>query len=360
MRYTIISLLLCLPVLANAQLHESVLPELQGDELLQTLQEQYRPSTVLPYNRVRDTLFRNIDARNDTLYGIYTEFAVYLPPGQDPTEAAFQAGINTEHSYPRGKGAGGFIPESDMHHLFPTRVEVNADRANFPYAEVPDEEAIHWYYKNQKVNFQPSADTGQFSELGVMAFEPPNAYKGDIARAIFYFYTMYTQAANAEDPDFFELQRPTLCQWQAQDPVGQREWDRTKAIAGYQEGKANPFVLDCTLATRCYCEEEVSPCTPPVSNREPYTPKLQASAYPVPTTSDVQLRYELPAAGHLTLALHNSLGQPLQTLRLGYQGAGPYHRDLNLPNAPGQYVCYLFWEGTDGRRAVGRVVVLKM
>ncbi|HKK78188.1 MAG TPA: endonuclease, partial [Phaeodactylibacter sp.] len=137
MRHIAIALLLSLPFLATAQLHEPVLPGLEGGTLLQSLQDQYRPNSVLPYNRVRDTLFRNIDARNDTLRCVYTDFAVHLPPGEDPTEAAFQAGINTEHTYPRSKGAGGFIPESDMHHLFPTRVNVNADRASFPFAEIP-------------------------------------------------------------------------------------------------------------------------------------------------------------------------------------------------------------------------------
>ena len=360
MRYTALLLLLSLPFFAKAQLHKPVLPDLEGGALLQSLQDQYRPNSVLPYNRVRDTLFRNIDASNDTLYGVYTEFAVYLPPGEDPTEAAFEAGINTEHSYPRGKGADGFVPESDMHHLFPTRVQVNADRANFPYAEVPDDEAIKWYYNDQTVNFQPSADTGQFSELGVMAFEPPDAYKGDIARAIFYFYTMYTQEADAEDPDFFELQRPTLCQWQAQDPVDQREWDRTQAIAEYQEGKANPFVLDCTLATRCYCAGEVPPCTPPVANRQLPPLELQVKAFPVPTVSRVQLQYNLPAAGRVEMVLYNSLGQQVDGQSFPRLGAGTHHQALELTVPAGLYTGYLYWEGVDGRRAAGWVRIMRV
>ncbi|MFN8329951.1 MAG: hypothetical protein U0T81_01815 [Saprospiraceae bacterium] len=39
-----------------------------------------------------------------------------------------------------------------------------------------------------------------------------------------------------------------------QDPVDSLEWKRTFMISQYQDGKANPFVLDCTLPQRCYCE----------------------------------------------------------------------------------------------------------
>jgi hypothetical protein len=361
MRYTALILLLLLPVLAKAQLHESVLPDLEGQALLNALQDEYRPTTVIPYSFVRDTLFRNIDARNDTLYCIYTEYPVYLTPGVDPTAAAFQSGqgINTEHSYPRSKGAGGFVPESDMHHLFPARVNVNADRASFPYAEVPDNQAVSWYYDDEVFNTQPASDMGQFSELGIFEFEPPSAYKGDIARAIFYFYTMYRQEADLEDPNFFEAQRSTLCEWQAQDPVDQREWDRTKAIAGYQEGKENPFVLDCTLATRCYCEGEVEPCTPPVNSRSLSAIRLELSAFPVPTASQVRLAYTLPAAGQLTIVLHNSLGQEIDSWSLGQQVAGSHQFDVQLPEVAGQYSCSLRWEGRDGRLAVGQVRLLK-
>jgi hypothetical protein len=338
---TVLACLLALQL--PGQLHQAVLPELQGAPLLEALQNEYQPSSVLAYGDARDTLFGKIDLRNDTLYCVYTNYAVDIPPGSDPTVSAFQDGdgINTEHAYPRGKGADGFRREANMHNLFPTRVDVNADRGSFPYAEVPDDQAIHWYYLGQTVNFQPAADSGQFSELGEMTFEPPDQYKGDIARAIFYFYTMYRQEADAADPIFFEQQRTTLCLWQQQDPVDEREWDRTHAIASYQQDKENPFVLDCTLATRCYCEDVVPPCTPPVGAKEAGLPRLKLQAVPNPARGQLVLHYELPKAGKVVLELRNALGQLIQRKRLGAQNAGEREHRLVLPEASGIYLCRL-------------------
>jgi hypothetical protein len=47
--------------------------------------------------------------------------------------------------------------------------------------------------------------------------------------------------------------KTTLCDWHNYDPVDSLEWERTFAIAKYQDNKANPFVLDCSLAKRAYC-----------------------------------------------------------------------------------------------------------
>ncbi|MDV7400839.1 endonuclease, partial [Arthrospira platensis SPKY1] len=85
-------------------------------------------------------------------------------------------------------------------------------------------------------------------------FEPREAVKGAIARAMFYFYTMYREEADAADPDFFRQQVQTLCQWHRQAPPDARELARTRAIARHQDGKPNPFVLDASLAERAFCE----------------------------------------------------------------------------------------------------------
>ncbi|MEY3053095.1 MAG: hypothetical protein RLY31_2880, partial [Bacteroidota bacterium] len=92
--------------------------------------------------------------------------------------------------------------------------------------------------------------------------EPREDHKGNVARAMFYFYTMYREQADDADPDFFDLQRETLCQWHYADPVDSLEHARSLMIAAYQDGLANPFVLDCTTATRSYCSDNPQPCTP--------------------------------------------------------------------------------------------------
>lgn len=355
LRY-LLPLFALLPLSAQSQLHHPVLTGLEGPALLQALQDNYQPAFVLPFSDARDTLFGRIDARNDTLYCVYTGFPVYLPPDEDPTTAAFQdgQGINTEHAYPRSKGASFGRPQADMHHLYPSRVDVNADRGNLPFGDVPGNQGSKWYLLAQEFSARPANDTGQYSVLGQTVFEPRDAYKGDIARAMFYFYTVYRQEADAEDPAFFELQRETFCRWQAQDPVDEEEWERTHGISAHQDGKRNPFVLDCTLATRTYCDGVVPPCTPPpVSVRDVSAAELALQAFPNPASGQLQLRYELPQAGSVEVELLNALGQVLSAERLGPQTAGLQEHTLSLPAAAGIYLCRL-------RLGVGHVGMVRI
>src|SRR5690606_1553711 len=69
----------------------------------------------------------------------------------------------------------------------------------------------------------------------------------------FYFFSIYREEAVAADPDYFESMREDLCQWHGEDPVDETEWVRSFKIANYQNNKANPFVMDCSLAARLYC-----------------------------------------------------------------------------------------------------------
>lgn len=244
--------------------HTPVFSELEGDALYQKVVDAYKPQVVLTYSMARDTLFANIDSVNDTLECAYTGLKRFIPPGEDPTQAVFldgsDNGINTEHSYPRSKGAENGNGRSDMHHLYPTRVKTNSDRGSMIFADVNDAQTLTWYRETVEQSTIPTQDIDEWSELGTNAFEPRESIKGDVARSIMYFYTMYRTEADNADPNFFTQQRETLCDWHYDDPVDQVEWERSHAIAAYQEGKANPFVLDCSLAYRIYCDEISAEC----------------------------------------------------------------------------------------------------
>lgn len=100
---------------------------------------------------------------------------------------------------------------------------------------------------------QPTDDVDTFSEvLNGEFFEPPEAHKGNVARAMFYFCTMYKEAADVADSRFFSLQEATLRRWHDRDPPDTTEIERSNEIREAQ-GNDNPFVLDPTLADRAYC-----------------------------------------------------------------------------------------------------------
>lgn len=227
---------------------------LSGKNLRKRLRDDYRPAYVLSYATARDTLYAAIHARNDTVYCFYTGFGRYLPPGSDPSKALFMDGkpngINCEHAWPRSKGASKGNGFSDMHHLFPTRVDVNAARSNHPYGDIPDLFTDTWYADDDQWSFPPFwTNMRRYSEVSSDRFEPREQVKGDIARALFYFNTMYPGRA---DQRFFQTQLNTLLRWNEQDPPDTAEQARTWKIAEYQDGKPNPYVLDPSLAKRAF------------------------------------------------------------------------------------------------------------
>jgi len=220
------------------------------DELIDFLQENYKTSTTLGYTNARDTMYLRIDRIDGQVKGVYTNYAVDLPDtGADPSTHLYENGINCEHVWPQSMYEGEEPIKSDMHALRPCKDNVNSARSNKPFNEVVDAETITWYWQDSQTSSIPSSNIDEYSENYGSYFEPREDRKGDIARTMFYFYTMYSEVA---DDDFFEGQKEVLKTWHDQDPVNEDEITRTWQIAGYQEDKPNPFILDETLVERAY------------------------------------------------------------------------------------------------------------
>ncbi len=268
--------------------HESVFPDLEGDALMEALYDEYKTSKVLDYGDARDTFMRNIDGADNTLECVYTGYKITLDPNVDPTTDAFSQGINTEHTYPRSMGAlEGTNAYSDMHHLFPTRERANSDRGNLIFMEVTDSQADKWYFEDDIITNIPSQNIDLYSEIrNNVGFEPREDHKGNVARAYFYFYTMYKSLADYAAPGFFESQRETMCSWHFQDPVDEKEWIRNNRIATYQDDKKNPFILDCRLA-RLYCSDIEESCTIVNTSELPF---LDLLSFPNPASSRVYFK----------------------------------------------------------------------
>ena len=62
---------------------------------------------------------------------------------------------------------------------------------------------------------------------------------------------------NEADASFFNTQKEDLKIWHELDPVDNEELIRTWAIAGFQQNKPNPFILDESLVIRSYFEDEI-------------------------------------------------------------------------------------------------------
>ncbi len=290
---------------------ESVFPGLNGNELMLKLQENYTPAVVLDYSTARDTLYAKIDNEKDSVHCIYTDFAMYLPKNSDPTTYLYNngSGINAEHTYPVSKGTETGFAKSNMHHIFPSKVNVNNDRASYEYNEIKDNLTQKWYYKDAILNTIPTKNIDFYSEYGNQHFEPRENKKGDIARAMFYIKTIYKEQTDAADPTFFEHQKDTLCKWHFQDPVDSLEWERTWKISKYQDGKPNPFVLDCSLASRTFCNFIDDQCTKVGTEDLLIGLGLKVSVYPNPVTDILNISIDNIGVQQMDIKILNIMGE---------------------------------------------------
>ena len=236
-------------------------PGLTRESLFNYLSTNYKTSTTLGYNQARDVMYSIIDLEDDnTLKGIYTNYTITIDPNQDPRPQTNAQNMNCEHSWPQSMGAGSEPQKSDLHHLYPCRGNVNSSRGNKPYAEIDDNDTDKWWRFDYYETSIPSQYIDEFSEVDNNngKFEPREVVKGNIARGMFYFFTIYNDEA---DHNFFEEQKYFLNLWHKQDPVDEIELARTLSIATYQDDIVNPFVIDSTLVKRIWyfnCYENVT------------------------------------------------------------------------------------------------------
>ena len=236
-------------------------PGLTRESLFNYLSTNYKTSTTLGYNQARDVMYSIIDLEDDnTLKGIYTNYTITIDPNQDPRPQTNAQNMNCEHSWPQSMGAGSEPQKSDLHHLYPCRGNVNSSRGNKPYAEIDDNDTDKWWRFDYYETSIPSQYIDEFSEVDNDngKFEPREVVKGNIARGMFYFFTIYNDEA---DHNFFEEQKYFLNLWHKQDPVDDIELARTLSIATYQDDIVNPFVIDSTLVKRIWyfnCYENVT------------------------------------------------------------------------------------------------------
>ncbi len=220
-----------------------------GDSLLILLKKDFQVQETYSYAKARRLMYGDIDLNDaNELKTIYTQYTIKINTYGNLIDQAYDQGVNCEHVYPQSKGARELPMKSDMHHLFPCKENVNATRRNFRFTEIDDEKTKQWFSQSTISNSIPQRNIEDYSESAPYKFEPRESVKGDIARAVMYFYTIYKGIA---DEAFFKKMEKDLIQWHKKDPVSQEELDRNNAIKYYQ-GNDNPFVLDETLPERIW------------------------------------------------------------------------------------------------------------
>ncbi|MBK7635931.1 MAG: endonuclease [Saprospiraceae bacterium] len=238
--------------IVDLQSQEIIFPGLRGDSLITELKKYYTPKTVLPYDQARTKLYTEIFLQNDSIECYYSGYKIPVPSGTNILSWTSRYGIQTEHLFPRSLGSASMPALGDLHHLVPTRANINTLRRNATFAEIPDVQTKYWIHKDKVITTIPVKDIHLYSESKSNAFEPSEFRKSDIARSMFYFYSFYQSEADRKSKTFFSSMLPDLCRWHRSDKVDSTEILRSLAIARIQSN-VNPFIFDPSLAERCFC-----------------------------------------------------------------------------------------------------------
>lgn len=272
----------------------SVCPGLQGYAAQSCVRAAFAPLRTHPYDEARDLLFSRIWPTGSgtgpyTVVGLYggAESVWSYTQPQTPRLQVQNDGFNTEHVWPRSRGAQinastDGAPHNDLHHLAPAYGTFNSARSNRPFGDAFDQayDTYKWLrgrtvryhsdgpptypYLSSRVerDFLQAPDDGDgytsLAELG--RFDVRHALRGDVARMAAYFLTLYR--IEAEDGDegraFIGATLAVLLDWHEQDPVSDAERERNERVY-LAQGNRNPFVLDPTLLRRALYEGDGAP-----------------------------------------------------------------------------------------------------
>ncbi len=254
---------------------ESIAPQLTDAELITYLQSNYSPSTPKNYDMARDSMYTFLDVdETDSVTCVYSGLRAIADGSRSPSNGAMA--FNTEHTWPQSFYNNAEPMRGDIHHLFPAWSSPNQSRSNHPFAEINDNNTSSWWFwKNGGgVNSIPSQDIDEYSEYYNSQFEPREDHKGNVARAVFYFWAIYQQNADvvndeSDNEAFFNSMKETLYDWHYLDPVDANELARSVGTEAIQ-GNKNPFIHDSSLVRRAFFSSDSSSAQVAERTLEPY------------------------------------------------------------------------------------------
>ncbi len=223
---------------------------------------------------------------------------------------------NREHSFPKSWFNDASPMYSDAFHIYPTDGKVNGERSNYPYGEVSNPS---WTSLNGS-KLGPCSYPGYSGTV----FEPIDEFKGDLARTYFYMATCYEDKISGWSsavlngtsyPCYTSWFIDMLLEWNAQDPVSQREIDRNNDIyygdtnGDYAQGNRNPYI-DHPEWVECVWNNNCAGSVNPPSN-------LTATGVAI---SEIDLTWSLNASNNDILLAYNTtntFGTPSGTYTAG-------------------------------------------
>jgi endonuclease I len=205
-----------------------------GPALRTALHTIIKAQTKLTYDQVWNALMATDQDPNNS------NNVILLYTGQSKSKSQNGGGVddwNREHVWAKSHGDFGTAtgPGTDIHHLRPTDVSVNATRGNKDF---------------DNGGSQVTEAPGNYTDAD--SWEPRNADKGDVARMIMYMAIRYEgedgwpnlemnqSVGNGSAPYIGKLS--VLLQWNRSDPPSVFEKNRNQVIYDSWQGNRNPFI----------------------------------------------------------------------------------------------------------------------
>lgn len=304
---------------------------LRGAGLEAALRNIIDGHTSLSYNGAKDRLWDTVEPQAGVITCIYS--------GRTTTNLNRDTdGMNAEHTWPQSRGAGSTPPRSDLHHLFVTDATWNSRRGSYRFQNVTNPS-----------NTSPIGAKVNSSQ----GFEPPDAYKGDVARVIFYFAVRYNRevrngafltGSDGSTADDHMGELDDLIAWHFADPPSQYERNRNDRIYAIQ-GNRNPFIDNPDFLTDWL---ELGPPAPSIATvTSPAVPDFANATHLRATiTSTIPVNASTVKA-HWRLGMAGDFTTTPMTLVSGNATAGTWQTTTAIPAQPGGTRVEYFVEAAD-------------
>ena len=312
----------------------------------------------------RDNFYEN----DGSLLDLYSE----NPSGADPynfTSSNSQCGnyssegdcYNREHLVPQSyfDDFATNPMKNDPFHVFPSDGKVNGDRNNLGFGIVGNAT-----YSSQNGSKRGAMSAGAYSSFTGTVFEPIDAFKGDVARAYFYFATRYESSMG----NFYNAASSTTCQakamfdgstnkvfsddfilvlikWHLDDPVSSIEIAKNNAIYAYQ-GNRNPYIDNPGYV----CQIWDTQCTTVNNLKTEYFNSLASmTIYPNPSNEHlIRINYENSID---EIQLINVNGQIFQQI----SNPTSYNNSYTVENIPSGFY---FLKVTNGNQSIVKKIIV--
>lgn len=215
-----------------------------GETTKQMLKRLYAAHKTYDYTRSKVILYNEVECENDRIELVYVSNDYNWRCHQTVSVSAVD--VNAEHVVPQSVFAQKLPMKSDLHHLFACPSKINNKRGNYPYTEVDYNQCKYWCNANQCQTNKPSNPSNYSCITPDNKFMPLDQDKGRVARAIFYFYTMYDQYDINAKFDVSLLKR-----WNNRFPPNSFEIRRNNRV-NQTQGNRNPYIDDFTLVDKAF------------------------------------------------------------------------------------------------------------